>query len=108
MIGQKLNRQNLTRMLNNARHGLSRGYHHTNNILDNIDQGVTVAKQFHATFERLLAAVAGNHHHLALNTQVMHGLSQYEHIRNKVVDVDQHVGKLAVAGKRAQGLVGLN
>ena len=108
MIGQKLNRQNLTRMLNNARHGLSRGYHHTKNILGNIDQGVTVAKQLYATFEPLIAAVAGSHHHQALNNNVVHGLSQYEHIRNKVVDVDHHVGKFAVAGQKAQGLLGLN
>ena len=108
MIGQKLNRQNLTRMLNNARHGLSRGYHHAKNILGNIDQGVAVAKQLYATFEPLIAAVVGSHHHQALNNNVMHGLSQYETIRNTVVDVDHHVGKLAVAGQKAQGLLGLN
>ena len=108
MIGQKLNRQNLTRMLNNARHGLSRGYHHTKTILGNIDQGVSVAKQLYATFEPLIKVVAGNNHHRALNTQVMHGLSQYESIRNSVIDADHHVGKLAVAGKKAQGLLGLN
>ena len=38
----------------------------------------------------------------------MHGLSQYESIRNKVVDVDHHVGKFAIAGQKAQGLLGLN
>ncbi len=108
MIGQKLNRQNLTRMLNNARHGLYRGYHHTKNILGNIDHGVSVAKQLYATFEPLIKVVAGNHHHRELNNQVMHGLSQYESIRNTVIDADHHVGKFAIAGKKAQGLLGLN
>ena len=108
MLGQKITRNNMRTLFNNVKHGIHRGYHTTKKFLGDVDSGVRIAKELYTTLEPLISAVAGTHKQHSINNQVLHHLTNYESVRNKLMDADQHVGKYANLGNKVQNILGLN
>ena len=94
MVFAKVNSNHLRRMFNNVKSGIVTGYNHTKNILGHIDHAVRTGKHIYHAIEPLISRYAGNHHQ-AINNHVMHGLSGYESVRNKVLDANDHVQQVA-------------
>ena len=90
MVFAKVNSNHLRRMFNNVKSGIVSGYHHTKNVLGHIDHGIKTAKHIYNAIEPLISRYAGNGHQ-AINDHVIHGLSGYESLRNKVLDANDHV-----------------
>ena len=94
MVFRKFNTHSLRHIYNNVKSGLGAGYHHTKNILSHVDHAVKFGKHVYNAIEPLISQYAGNHHK-AINDHVVHGLSGYESLRNKVLDVNDHVQHVA-------------
>jgi len=93
MVGVKFNSNNLRKAYFNVKSGIMSGYHHVKNILGNVDHAVNVGKKIYRAVEPLINRYAENHHK-AINDHVLHGLSGYESMRNKVFDANDHVQQI--------------
>ena len=86
MFGRKFNKQRLNNILGNVKSHLHNGYHNTKSFLNHVDTGVRTAKQLYTIVEPIIEAYAG-HHHRNIHKSVMNGLSGYEKIKKRIVDV---------------------
>ena len=108
VFGQKINKHNMQQLFRKVKSHLSSGYSHAKNILHDVDDGVRTFKDVYRHIEPIISELAGRQRHRAINNDVIHGLSQYENIRNKLIDVDHHVNQVAHVGKKVLPLLGLN
>ena len=107
VFGHKITTNNLSRLFNNVKSHLHRGYHTTKHILNHVDHGVRVAKELYSTFEPIIKEVAGHHHHQAIHNNVMKAVSGYDTIKSKVLDAGHHVDQISHASNKLLGKRGL-
>ena len=92
-IGVKINPHSLRKAYHHVKTGLVSGYHHVKNVLNHADKAVKFGKHVYHAVEPLISRYAENHHK-AINDHVVHGLSGYESMRNKVLDTNDHVQQI--------------
>ena len=63
----------------------SEAYSKSKNILNNIDNGIKIGKQIYSSISPLLDTYLGNHSK-AIHDNVMHGITKYDDIKNKVIE----------------------
>ena len=93
MVGVKFNAHHLRKAYQNIKSGIMSGYHHVKNVLGHVDHAVNIGKKIYHAVEPLINRYAENHHK-AINDHVVHGLSGYESMRNKVLDANDHVQQI--------------
>ena len=107
-IGVKITTQGLRNLFATVKSRMNAGYNHTKNFLGRVDHAVSIGKHIYNAIEPVINHYAGSHHR-AIHSGVMHGLSGYESLRNKVMDhhedaVNQYG---SVVGKLKKALPGL-
>ena len=86
----KVTAQSIHNTLRNVKSHLGNAYHHVKNVAQHINHGFHVAKNFYRAIEPALRELAPTHAD-TIHGHVMHAVSGYDNIRNKVLDVKHHV-----------------
>ena len=94
MEGVKFNAHQLRKAYHNVKFGIMSGYHHVKNVLGKVDHAVNIGKKIYNAVEPLINRYAAENHHKAINDHVIHGLSGYESMRNKVLDANDHAQQI--------------
>ena len=81
MLG-KLNRSHVERFYNSAKHHLGNAYHHTKNVLHNVDHGIRTAKTVYSVLAPYIEQYGGSH----VNKHAVKAIGHYEDIRHKVME----------------------
>lgn len=108
----KLNRAYLTHSFNTAKHFLGRKYNETKHFIHNVDQGYQLAKKVYSVLSPTIEALAGGGNFSKINQHAMKAISNYENVRNKVMDAHseatKHVDNVVSNLKKANVSIGLD
>ena len=70
---------------NKVKNFTSEAYSKSKNILNNIDNGIQIGKHIYSSISPLLDKYLGNHSK-AIHDNVMHGITKYDDMKNKVIE----------------------
>ena len=70
---------------NKAKHFVGEAYSKSKNVINNIDSGIKIGKHSYSSISPLLDKYLGNHSK-AIHDNVMHEITKYDDIKNKVLE----------------------
>lgn len=102
MFGVKLNRNSIRQAIGktkdfmgkaivNTKDFMGKAYSTSQNVLSNVDSGIRTAKQVYSILAPTLQATLGEETFGKANKYAMKGLSQYDTIRNQVIDSNENI-----------------
>ena len=81
MLG-KLNRSYFTHAYNTAKHHIGNAYHHTKNLIQNVDHGIRTGKTVYSVLAPYIEQYGGSH----INKHAVKAIGKYENIRHRVME----------------------
>lgn len=76
---------------NHVKGFLNNSYHIGKKLLSNIDEAYTIGKQVYSSVQPLLREFVPETTRKSIDETLMKGVSNYENLRNKVMDIDSKV-----------------
>ena len=90
MVFTKLTRRNVGHAFNNVRNFLGNAYHQTRGFLSEVDKTVKYGRVIYGALAPVVESALGSQHFNKLNKNVIKGLSDYENVRNTVMEGHEH------------------
>ena len=87
----KLTRRNIGHAYNNVKNFLGSAYHHTRGFVSEVDKTVKYGRVIYGALAPVIESALGSQHFNKVNKNVMKGLSDYENVRNTVMEGHERV-----------------
>jgi len=87
----KINRRSIISQLSNTKNFLGKKYTEGKRLLNNVDDGVRIAKRVYSVLAPTIETLAGNSNFGKLNKTIMNSVNTYDTMRSQVLDSHEQV-----------------
>ena len=107
----KINRSSIISQINNTKNFLGKKYTEGKRFLNNVDDGVRIAKRVYSVLAPTIETFAGNTNFNKLNKTIMNSVNTYDNMRSQVLDsheqVHNNINNVVSGLKKAKVNIGL-
>ena len=86
----KLSKRHVGHAFNNIKNFLGNAYHQTRGFLSEVDKNIKYGKVIYGAVAPIIESALGNQHFSTLNKNIIKGLTDYENVRNQVMEAHEH------------------